>query len=144
MADDDLDKLCRAQIRDDAAHKLRPRRREVRECDLTPGRIERRGNLDRFPAPRDRMPSVLIGFSPTWGAEIVGFDPKSSAPCPACHAAELREHEHCVVCSSQPSAPRRWPNMDPRERARILAGPGPLAAKVEKATRKSRRKAMAC
>jgi hypothetical protein len=144
-----VDALIRTLARQQAADrrsKLRPRAREVREADLSDIRDER-VNLDHNPAPpppdrewwRERRPSVLVGLTPTWTDEVVGFDPAAAVPCSGCHGARLRPHEHCVVCSSQPSAPRRWPNMPPHERAAILAGPAPLRATVEALTRRKKR-----
>jgi hypothetical protein len=147
--DDEVRALVRQQA-NDCRNKLKCRAREVREADLSDAR-GRRANLDRNAERppddrewwRERRPAVLVGLTPTWTDEIVGFDPATPKPCGGCHGARLRSHEHCVVCSSQPSAPRRWPNLDPKERAVILAGPPPLRVKVEALTRRKRRHTIA-
>lgn len=84
-------------------------------------------------------PRVRIGYTPTWGADVVGYDPRHGQRCPACHDADLRPHEVCVVCHATRAAPRRWPMMDRVTRAAILRGPGPLRTKV--ATRREKREA---
>lgn len=61
-------------------------------------------------------PSVLIGLTPTWTAEIVGYVPAKPIalagdrkPCPGCHDAKLRQHEACLVCSATDRHPTQWP-----------------------------------
>jgi predicted Fe-S protein YdhL (DUF1289 family) len=75
-------------------------------------------------------PRIRIGLTPTWGADVVGYDPRHGQRCPACHDATLRESEVCLVCSSTRAAPRRWAMMDKSERAAILRGPAPLGKRV--------------
>jgi predicted Fe-S protein YdhL (DUF1289 family) len=75
-------------------------------------------------------PRVRIGLTPTWTADVVGYDPRHGQVCPACQDAGLRAHEVCLVCSSTRAAPRRWAMMDRSERAAILRGPAPLGARV--------------
>jgi predicted Fe-S protein YdhL (DUF1289 family) len=134
MPADELGRLIRQQIRDDR-NRLDPRRREVRECDLTP-RHSPRGNLDRF-AVEERPPAVLIGFTATWTAQVIGYDPARPGECPGCGDHRLRPHESCVVCSRTARVPRRWPMMDPMERAKILR----LLIEVARVTRRKRRAA---
>jgi hypothetical protein len=126
--------------------RLSPRKREVREADLSPGRTGRRARLDQFPDPSPPpweladdsgpRPRVLIGFTGTWTAEVVAYRPGRT--CPGCGDARLRSHEHCVVCSTEPRQPRRWPMMDARLRTQIQEGP--LRPRVRRArTRRERR-----
>jgi hypothetical protein len=88
-------------------------------------------------------PRVRIGLTPTWGPDVVGYDPKGGQVCPACHDATLRESEVCLVCSATRAAPRRWAMLDRAARVTILRGPAPLAGRAKKAarTRRERRAA---
>jgi predicted Fe-S protein YdhL (DUF1289 family) len=146
--------LMRAQARDDRSPKLGRRRHEVREADLLPGRVRAHphGFLDRCaadaPEPRDWIdydgprPRVLIGFTTTWSSSVVGYDPRHPHVCPGCGDQRLRPHEFCVVCSKSPAQRRRWPMMDRHERAKILAGPAPLLARVEVARTRRQKRAL--
>ncbi len=92
-------------------------------------------------------PRVRVGYTLTWMADVVGYDPRRGQRCPACHDAELRPHEVCVVCHATLAAPRRLAMMARGKRAAILRGPAPLKAKVAAVavarTRKERRAAVA-
>jgi hypothetical protein len=133
-ADVELRRLVRQQARDDALPRLEPRAREVREADLTPGRRRegRRARIDDLAVdhwvmdPELLRPRVMIGFTATWTAAVIGYHPHAGQVCPGCGDAR---------------APRRWPMMDREERAKLLAGPAPLVARVEQVrTRRQRRK----
>ncbi len=74
---------------------------------------------------------VLIGFTPTWGPEIVRYEPGSGRPCPGCGSVTvgrdchtpLRLGEACVVCGATAAQPIQWPMQPPlRGRVRRLKG----------------------
>ena len=149
-----LSRLVVAQAHDAKRYRLRPRSREIREADLLSGRnpSDPHGTLDRFeadlPQPwelleEERRPRVLIGFTTTWTSSVVGYDPRHPGACPGCEDHELRIHELCVICSRSRVARRRHPHMDRHERARILAGPVGLVARVERARTRRERRAVA-
>lgn len=106
------------------------------------------GPLDRLLAaeaawlaipPRRRPQSfsaILVGVGLAWDGTVVGYTPRYMAVCPACHDHPIGR---CLVCSASDEDPARWPMMDLKERARLLAGP-PLRKRVTKAnTRRQKR-----
>ncbi len=132
-----LARLVQQQSRDDAGRDNRPPRL-ILASDLGPSAWAR-ATVDPNPDPEPWLwldqaagwPHVWVGLNPTWGAEVVGYNPRRGQVCPACHDATLRPHEVCLVCSATQAAPRRLPMMDRAKRAEILRGPAPLAARVK-------------
>lgn len=69
----------------------------------------------RRPIP---APPVHLGITPTWGANIVAYDP-AHGPCPACGDARLRPHEVCLVCHASATDAVRWPMQGPPLDSRV-------------------------
>lgn len=78
--------------------------------------------------------TFFLGFTPTWGAEIVRYTPKDGRPCPACGVGGTSDRviprgAQCVVCSASWADPSQRPHQAPlrgrvraRARSRRLKG----------------------
>lgn len=61
------------------------------------------------PTASEPKARYTVGFTPTWGHEIVHYDPARGDPCPACGGKRLPPSTACLVCSASARNPRRHP-----------------------------------
>ncbi len=153
--EDQIVALIAAQSRDDQTWKLRLRRHEVRAADLDTraepdrGRQVLEGAIERGELAALRLSqladdriraAVLVGFTPTWTAAIVHFDPARGRACPCCGGTQgrspLKRGEHCLCCGGTRRHPVQEPmqevsdKFDPGRRAKL--GLPPLRGRVRR------------
>src|SRR5262245_20488819 len=124
-----LDRLVRAQRRDDESDRVPRHGREVLECDWA---APDSSGLDGLAAPAADPAStmeglevqvtfsprgrprtitvavpVVIGVDVQWDEPITRYDPQHGGPCPACRG-RLHGFCACVVCSAATWDRRAW------------------------------------